>query len=110
MLHRPSGAQFDNGDKLAYTPLRDFVDGDGVIAITPRMATDTYHIALRRHGTIRVGGLDMETFHPGMTILEQMGHHTRDLFLSMFPHIRRVADFGRLAHPRLSLNALGDAA
>ncbi|WP_407495253.1 Hint domain-containing protein [Pseudooceanicola sp. MF1-13] len=110
MLHRPSGAHYDSGDKLAYTPLRDFIDGDSVIAIAPRMAIDTYHIALRRHGTIRVGGLDMETFHPGMTLLEQMGYHTRDLFMSMFPHLRRASDFGRLAHPRLTMDALGGAA
>lgn len=110
LLHRPAGARFDCGDKLAYTPLRDFIDGDGVIGIAPRMATNTYHICLRRHGTLRVGGLDMESFHPGMTILEQMGFHTRDLFLSMFPHIKRATDFGQLAHPRLTLMSLGDEA
>lgn len=110
MLHRPASSHFDAGDKMVYSPLRDFIDGDSVIAIAPRMATDTYHIALRYHGTIRVGGLDMETFHPGMTILEQMGHHTRDLFLSMFPHIRRAADFGRMAHPRRSMRRSGEEA
>jgi hypothetical protein len=110
MLHRPDGALYDQGDKLTYTPLRDFIDGDSVIAIAPRMATDTYHILLRRHGTIRVGGLDMEAFHPGMTLLEQMGYHTRDLFMSMFPHLRRASDFGRLAHPRMSMDRLNGAA
>ncbi len=110
MLHRPAGARFDQNDRFAYTPLRDFIDGDGVIGIPLRMASDTYHICLRRHATIRVGGLDLETFHPGMTILEQMGNNTRDLFLSMFPHIPRATDFGKLAHPRLTLQALEDAA
>ncbi|EAQ05048.1 hypothetical protein OB2597_07180 [Pseudooceanicola batsensis HTCC2597] len=110
MLHRPTGDRFACGDKFAYTPLRDYIDGDSVIGIAPRMATDTYHICLRHHGTIRVCGLDMETFHPGMTILGQMGAHTRDLFVSMFPHIRRATDFGQLAHPRLTLRSLGDEA
>lgn len=110
LLHRPAGARFAHADRLAYTPLRDFIDGDSVIGISPRMAVDTYHISLRRHATIRVGGVEMETFHPGMSVLEEMGTHTRQLFMSMFPHMTRATDFGRLAHPRLRMRAMEDAA
>lgn len=110
LLHRPGQMRSAAGGKPVYSPLRDFVDGDSVIAIAPRMAVDTYHVALKRHATIRVGGLEMETFHPGMTLLDQMGTNTRDLFVSMFPHIRRATDFGPLAHPRLSLSRLEETA
>ena len=96
LLHRPGSLRSAADHKPVYTPLRDFVDGDSIIAIAPRMVVETYHIALKRHATIRVGGLDLETFHPGMTILSQMGTNTRDLFVSMFPHIRRATDFGPL--------------
>lgn len=110
LLHRPTGLRSMPDNKSVYTPLRDFVDGDSVIAIAPRMAVDTYHIALKRHATIRVGGLDLETFHPGMTVLDQMGANTRALFISMFPHITRATDFGPLAHPRVSMRSIEDAA
>lgn len=110
LLHRPGSLRSAADHKPVYTPLRDFVDGDSVIAIAPRMAVDTYHIALKRHATIRVGGLELETFHPGMTVLDQMGANTRDLFVSMFPHIRRATDFGPLAHPRVTMRALEGAA
>ncbi|WP_136637058.1 Hint domain-containing protein [Pseudooceanicola onchidii] len=110
LLHRPAGLRSAAEAKPVFTPLRDFVDGDSVIAIAPRMAVETYHIALKRHATIRVGGLDLETFHPGMTVLDQMGVNTRDLFISMFPHIRRATDFGPLAHPRVTLRSIEDAA
>ena len=110
LLHRPSGLRHPADTRLVYTPLRDFIDGDSVIGIAPRMAVDTYHVALRRHATIRVGGLEMETFHPGMALLDHMGAVTRDLFIAMFPHIRKATDFGPLAHPRVSLQAIEDAA
>lgn len=110
LLHRPASLRSSADHKPVYTPLRDFVDGDSVIAIAPRMAVDTYHIALKRHATIRVGGLDLETFHPGMTVLDQMGANTRDLFVSMFPHIRRATDFGPLAHPRVTMRTIENAA
>lgn len=110
LLHRPGSLRSAADHKPVYTPLRDFVDGDGIIAIAPRMVVETYHIALKRHATIRVGGLDLETFHPGMTILSQMGTNTRDLFVSMFPHIRRATDFGPLAHPRVSMRSIEEAA
>lgn len=110
LLHRPGSMRSAIDQKPVYTPLRDFVDGDSVIAIAPRMAIDTYHIALRRHATVKIGGLDLETFHPGMTVLDQMGVNTRDLFVSMFPHIRRATDFGPLAHPRVAMQKLDDAA
>ncbi|WP_375186134.1 Hint domain-containing protein [Pseudooceanicola sp.] len=110
LLHRPARLRSLADHRPVYTPLRDFIDGDSVIAIAPRMAIDTYHIALQRHATIRVGGLDLETFHPGMTVLDQMGNNTRDLFVSMFPHIRRATDFGPLAHPRVTMRSIEDAA
>lgn len=102
LLHRPAGIQFEQPGKMAYSPLRDFIDGDTVIGISPRGAVDTYHVCVERHGSIRAGGLDLETFHPGRGLQDRMGPHTRELFLSMFPHLRSLAEFGALAHPRMA--------
>ncbi len=106
MLHRPAGVQYETPGKLAYSPLRDFIDGDGIIGLNPREPVDTYHICLRRHATIRANGLDLEAFHPGTSIRDRMGTHTLELFMSMFPHIRTTSDFGSPAHPRLSLRGM----
>lgn len=103
MLHRPSHGAAGDREGMAYVPVSDFVDGDSIIGIHPRSETETYHLCLRRHGTIRAAGLEVESFHPGHALERRMGMNTRELFLNMFPHIGNASDFGPLAHPRVSL-------
>ena len=59
-----------------------------------------FHICLTRHAAIRVNGLEMETFHPGAQAMRSVSQSMRDRFLSMFPRIGHISDFGPLAHPR----------
>lgn len=82
------------------TPAREFLDGTNVIEIVPPTPVRLFHLVLERHAAIKADGMECETFHPGNTALRQMSHAMRDLFLSMFPHIGHVTDFGPLAHPR----------
>lgn len=82
------------------TPVREFVDGVNVIEVTPPTPVRLFHIVLSRHAAVDVGGMMMETFHPGMAGTRNVTHAQRDLFLSMFPHISHISDFGPLAHPR----------
>jgi len=63
-------------------------------------AVQLFHLVLERHAVIWAGGLDCETFHPGGQAIRDVSYSLRDLFLSMFPHIAHVSDFGPLAHPR----------
>jgi type II secretory pathway component PulL len=35
-----------------------------------------------------------------MAATRQVSHAQRDLFMSMFPHISHITDFGPLAYPR----------
>ncbi|MGI3168763.1 Hint domain-containing protein [Pseudooceanicola sp. C21-150M6] len=107
MLHRPAASHSDPQGRLIYSPLRDFIDGDSVIGIRPRMAVETYHLALHHHATIIAAGLDLESFHPGTDLCNRMGPHTLDLYLTIFPHVRRLTDFGQLAHPRMSARNVG---
>ncbi|WP_113911909.1 Hint domain-containing protein [Roseovarius dicentrarchi] len=81
-------------------PVHDLIDGNSVIAITPPGTVDLYHIALHRHATITAAGLTVETYHPGPGFEAGLNHQQLAQFLALFPHIRRPADFGSLAHPR----------
>ncbi|WP_160382083.1 Hint domain-containing protein [Pseudooceanicola pacificus] len=108
MLHRPDALRRATSGAETYTPLDEFVDCDCVFQITPPAPVETYHICLDRHATIYAEGLGVETYHPGYHLEEQMGPNMLALFLSLFPHIRELEDFGLLVHPRMTLRALHD--
>ncbi|AXI48741.1 hypothetical protein C1J03_04590 [Sulfitobacter sp. SK012] len=82
------------------TPARQFVDGVNVIEVAPPTPVRLFHICLSRHAVIKVGGLEMETFHPGANTTRDISHALRDRFLSLFPQIGHISDFGPLAHQR----------
>ena len=86
-------------------PARDMTDGMNVIEIQPPRAVTVYHICLREHAVINAGGLEVETFHPGPGFERHMGENMLSLFLSLFPHIDKPADFGELARQRLPFRA-----
>ncbi len=82
------------------TPAKRFVDGVNVIEVVPPTPVRLFHICLTRHAAINVGGIEMETFHPGAQAPREVNHSLRDRFLSLFPRIGHLSDFGPLAHPR----------
>jgi len=85
---------------LLLTPVQEFVDGANVIETAPPTPVELFHLCLRRHTTIRVGGLDFETYHPGETVGRMLSHAMKTVFLNMFSHVDSMADFGPLIHPR----------
>ncbi|UYV36712.1 Hint domain-containing protein [Rhodobacteraceae bacterium D3-12] len=87
------------------TPPHAFIDGVNVIEITPSPIA-LYHIGLGRHAILNAAGLDVESFHPGLTLLREMGHNARALFLSLFPHIKSEDGFGSLCQPRAGAGTL----
>jgi hypothetical protein len=101
LLSRPANLRDSFGGERVLSPVRDLADGVNVVEIMPPTAITVYHLCLRQHGTITAGGLDFETFHPGIGFERQMGAQMLELFLSFFPHIRSPADFGPVAHLRL---------
>lgn len=100
VLHTPHRLRSEAGGQKMLTPVREFIDGVNVIEVVPPTAVRMFHICLSRHAAITAGGLEMETFHPGMAATRAVSHALRDRFLSMFPQISHVTDFGPLAHPR----------
>lgn len=100
LLQTPQHLRGDTAPNQIFSLAREFVDGVNVIEVCPPTPVRMFHLCLERHAAITVGGMEMETFHPGNKALRSVSHTTRDLFLSMFPHIAHASDFGPLAYPR----------
>lgn len=100
LLQTPPHLRGSTGGAPMLTPVNAFVDGVNVIEVTPPTPVRLFHICLTRHAAVDVGGMMMETFHPGMGATRNVSHAQRDMFLSMFPHVSHITDFGPLAHPR----------
>lgn len=110
LLHRPAALRDLNGTGArsgqVLTPIADFEDGMSTIRITPPRPVVVYHLCLDRHASIKVSGLEMESFHPGLGVEQRMGPNMLSLFLSLFPHIGSLGDFGPLAYPRATRETL----
>ena len=88
-------------------PVRALIDGMNDIEITPPSPVQVYHIALERHAVIFANGMGIEAYHPGQPAPAQTNAQMLELYLSFFPHIRRVSDFGPLAYPRIVTDTHG---
>ncbi len=100
ILHTPPALRGVADGKQLLTPAAKLVDGVNVIEITPPTPTRMFHICLSRHAMINVDGIEMETYHPGAAAPREVSHALRDRFISLFPRISHLSDFGPLAHPR----------
>ena len=109
-LLRPSGYAERYGSERTLTPAAQMVDGYNAIEITPPRPVTVYHLCLRRHAIITAGGMEAESYHPGPGFERNMGPNMLSLFLSFFPHIKQPRDFGPLAHERLPLKGIENAA
>ncbi len=105
-LHRPAALRELPGGGLVFSPASDFADGDSVIQITPQRPVQVFHICLARHATIQAAGMDAESYHPGKNVAAATGPNMLQLFLSLFPHVECIEDFGPMSHPRGSVEAL----
>lgn len=81
------------------TPVREFVDGVNVIEVVPPTPVKLFHLCLSHHAAINAGGIMVESFHPGEGA-DDLSPSMQRRFLSMFPRIAELADFGPLAYPR----------
>lgn len=90
------------GLEAAYVPARAFVDGVSVIEVTPVTPVAVYHVVLEHHGSLRAAGLEVESYHPGEGVEQMIDPRMLALFEAQFPPLQSLADFGPLAHPRLT--------
>ncbi|MGK7651670.1 Hint domain-containing protein [Roseovarius sp. B08] len=106
VLARPPGLRDSFGRERVLTPATDLVDGMNVVELVPPRPVTVYHLCLRRHAILRASGIEVESFHPGPGFERAMGPNMLALFLSLFPHVKKPADFGSTSHPRLPLQGL----
>ncbi|TDL81954.1 type I secretion protein [Palleronia sediminis] len=88
------------GVDSALVPISALVDGQAIIEIAPISPLQCYHLAFARHCTFTVNGLELESAHPGR-IDRIAGAAMQALFLSFFPHLERMDEFGALSMQRV---------
>lgn len=102
LLLRDARSRMATGVVTSYAPARSFVDGVSIIEVTPVAPVTVFHMMLERQGSFRAAGLEIESYHPGSDITDRFDAQVSTELLSLFPHLRSFAEFGPMAHPRLS--------
>lgn len=100
ILHRTANMRAGNDVLRLLTLASELLDGENVIKVSPPTPVKLFHICLSHHATIFAGGLEAETFHPAGNGFESAPPSFKAKFLSMFPQIDTLQDFGKLAHLR----------
>lgn len=104
--HRAAAVERLTGREAALIPARDFIDGFGVLEITPPAPVEICHLGFAGHEIIVANGVEVESYHPGPVHNLGLRPEYMELFLSCFPHLDRIGDWGLPAHPRLRLQDL----
>ncbi|MHA6264962.1 Hint domain-containing protein [Arenibacterium sp. CAU 1754] len=110
LLYTPEHMRGVAGGIQMLTPVREFIDGNNVIETAPPTAVEMFHLCLKTHSTICIGGLEFETYHPGEDAGKIVNHSLRSLFLTMFSHVDSFSDFGPMCYPRSDSDVIGGAA
>ncbi len=94
------------GRDSVLVPVHEYCDGDRIFEVNPPSSVQMYHVALERHGTLKAAGYEMESYHPGRNAGAELGQNTRALFLSMFPNLETLDEFGELTITRTTREVL----
>ncbi|MEM9438108.1 MAG: Hint domain-containing protein [Pseudomonadota bacterium] len=102
-LQRPShdlllgfGARLYQANRGMMVPAARFIDGESVFAVRPQSPVRVFHLALQHHSCLRAAEMEVESFHPGNAPQSMHRAEIRALYLSLFPHLRTLDDFGPL--------------
>ncbi|MEM9350982.1 MAG: Hint domain-containing protein [Pseudomonadota bacterium] len=102
-VHHPShdlllgfGARLYQANRGLMVPANDLIDGEYVFAVRPPSPVRVFHLALKHHGCIRAADMVVESFHPGDAVRHMQRPEIKTLYLSLFPHLRDLAEFGPL--------------
>ncbi len=106
LFHRSAQLQRVTGHTGAFVPASDFVDGVNIVEIQPQAAVQTFQLGFDAHERITVNGVEIDSQNPGARHDLGLRGDMLDLYLSLFPHVDRIEDFGLLMHPRMSLRDL----
>ncbi|SDX13759.1 Hint domain-containing protein [Litoreibacter albidus] len=82
------------GVDQAFAPVRAFEDGMSVFSVQPVSPVAVFNLGFDRQSTIKVNGLEMESFHPGPHAEALLDHETLYALLRLFPQARGLDFFG----------------
>ena len=102
LLLRDARSSSIAGAEAAYAPAASFIDGVSIIEVSPATPITVYNLVLRRHGSLRAAGLEIESYHPGSNLADRLDAQLSSLFLSLFPHVRSFVEFGPMSFPRMT--------
>lgn len=103
LYHRSPTLERVTGHKAAFVPASDFIDGINIIEVQPQTPVQVFQLGFTNHERIVANGVEVDSQNPGARHELNLRGDMLDLYLSLFPHVSRVEDFGMLAYPRLSL-------
>lgn len=109
IIHRPRNHPTGGPRSQVLVPVAALQDGATIIPVTPPSSVQLYHLALPVHATLSVGGLEMESYHPGISLRGTLGHRQLAQFLAIFPHVDQPGDFGPLTYARMTERDLDEA-
>lgn len=101
LVHRAPAVEQLTGHEAALIPARDFVDGCGVLDITPPAPVETCHLGFAGHEIITANGVEIESYHPEPVHNLGLPPEYVELFLSCFPHLGAPGDWTPPMLPRL---------
>ncbi|GGE59225.1 Hint domain-containing protein [Actibacterium pelagium] len=102
LLYRHAGCQELLGTDAGFAPARAFIDDESMLSVRPASSVRLFHLGFYGQQILRANGLEVESYHPGQQAEMLMNTETKARFLSLFPHIRSMEDFGPQPEPRLT--------
>lgn len=106
LAHRGPGIRALTGADMALIPVRDFIDGDQVVELTPATPVQVFHLGFAGHERVLAHGVEIESMHPGPSNALALRAEMLALYLSCFPHMSDLAAFGPPDLPRLRMQDL----
>ncbi|WP_422074937.1 Hint domain-containing protein [Tranquillimonas rosea] len=101
LVRRSAALRQSVGGDQALLPVAPLADGMNLVEITPLSPVRVFHLACRRHRLLTANGVEVESFHPGALSTHHLGPGMSELFLSFFPYLTRLSEFGPLAMPQV---------
>ncbi len=106
IVHRAPGIKTLTGQTIALVPLRDFVDGVNIVELTPMKSVQVFHLAFAEHQRLVTGGIEVESYHPGLAHRFPLRSDLLRLFMTLFPQMLEFTEFGAPMAARLRLQDL----
>lgn len=106
LYHRSPQLQSITGHDAAFVPASDFIDGVNIFEVAPQSPVQVFQLGFVNHERIVANGVELDSHNPGARHELGLRGDMLELYLTLFPHVKRIEDFGMLMHPRMSLRDL----